>query len=285
MIPVPAWAAIAAGAAALALAASPGETPGAAAAADPATDLRFVVADWQAAAFGRGARGLLAWVAGPAGEVRLDVADPASAVDPRPGDGAPGGQPGETATGLLFRDGSGWTMVAGEWPDPGIVGPWDREWRPAPDGLADLVRAVGSARPGSRARLSLVGAERGAGAVRQDSPEPGRPERAGPAASSRAGFRAAQAERARGGGGPGERLAVAGGPDGKVRIASSRRPGALEIRPRLALTVTGDPAAVFAPWWPLAEVLGGLPEGLRGGVPGTAADPDPEPGTSSPGPR
>lgn len=205
----------------------------------PAADLKLVVADWRAAAFGREAAGLLAWVSGPGGELRLDLL----ASEPGP-QAAPAGATDDRREALLWRQGRGWTLVAGAGADAGLLEPWGREWRPAPPGLADLARAVAGAVPGRARGLALAEA-----AV--DDPDA--------TAAPGAGLRQALVRRGRGGGGPGERVTVGGGAGGLVRVRSSRRPGELEIRPNLSLAVAADPGAVYAPWWPLGEVLPGLP--------------------------
>jgi hypothetical protein len=147
-------------------------------------------------------------------------------------------------------------LVAGAGPDAGLLEPWGREWRPAPAGLADLARAVAAADPGRPRRLVLAAAP----TTESGAPEPGA-----------TGLRAALVRRGRGGGGPGERVTVTRAAGGPVRVRSSRRPGALEVRPLASLAVAADPAAVCAPWWPLGEVLPRLPEWApRAGTP--AAD-------------
>lgn len=232
-----------------------------------AEPLELVLAGWSARALGRQADGYLAWVRNGGGDLRLEILGPG-------GEGSEGAggstlrDDDEALAALLARRGTGWTLVAGSGDNPGVVAPWDREWRPAPAGLAALARAVAGARPGSRSRLVLDGgdvAEAGSGEARPGSGRPAGPRPAGT-------LRAALAERGRGGGGPGERLVVAGGPGGVVTIVSSRRPGALAVHPRPPRGVAGDPAAVFTPWWPLAELLS--PAG--GGT---------EAGTSAPDPR
>lgn len=215
----------------------------------PAAELQVVVADWRAAALGRAAEGLLCWVSGPGGDLRLDVLAPA----PDPAEPAPDA-PGGRREALLWRRGRGWTLVAGGGADAGLLEPWGREWRPAPAGLAGLARAVATAAPGSPRRLVLAEAP---------TAEPGAP------TAGAAGLRPALVQRGRGGGGPGERVTVARTAGGPVRVRSSRRPGVLEVRPLASLTVAADPAAVYAPWWPLGEVLPRLPEWLpRTGTPG-----------------
>jgi hypothetical protein len=207
-----------------------------------AADLALVVAEWRAGALGREAAGLLAWVSGPGEELRLDVLAPGEGAAPASAEDDVDGR-----DALLWRQGRGWTLVAGAVGERGVLEPWDREWRPAPAGLADLARAVAAAAPGHPRRL--VVAEAGAAAA-----EPG-----GPAAGA-PGLREALVRRGRGGGGPGERVSVTATTAGPVRVRSSRRPGALEIRPVAALRVAADPESVYAPWWPLGEVLPGLRE-------------------------
>lgn len=218
----------------------------------PAVSLGLVLADWTAGAFGREAGGYLAWVEGPGGDLRVEVLEPGDGAAPPAGAAAPAAaRDAEALAALLGRQGRGWTVVAGAAGEPGILAPWDREWRPAPGGLGRLARAVAAAAaaPGSRARLVLE--------------EPAAPDRGeagqGPQPGPAGGLRAALVARGRGGGGPGERLVVDGRRDGAVRVTSSRRPGALGIRPRPALRFAGDPAAVFLPWWPLGEVLAPAP--------------------------
>lgn len=229
----------------------------------PAVSLGLVLADWTAGAFGREAGGYLAWVEGPGGDLRVEVLEPGDGAAPPAGAAAPAAsRDAEALAALLGRQGRGWTVVAGAGDEPGILAPWDREWRPAPPGLGRLARAVAAAAaaPGSRARLELAApAAPGRSEVGQGPPP-------GPAG----GLRAVLVARGRGGGGPGERLAVEGRPDGAVLVTSSRRPGTLAIRPRPARSLAGDPAAVFLPWWPLGEVLSPAPGSETGTSPGAA---------------
>ncbi|MBK8166251.1 MAG: hypothetical protein IPK64_09860 [bacterium] len=218
-----------------------------------AADLALVVAEWRAGALGREAAGLLAWVAGPTQELRLDVL--------APGEGGglpPAGEAADRCDALLWRQGRGWTFVAGAAGEPGLLEPWDREWRPAPAGLADLARAVAAARPGQRGRLVVAEAV-------------GSTAEAGMTPTAVPGLRRGLVRRGRGGGGPGERVSVDATTAGLVQIRSSRRPGALVVHPVVSLRVAADPASVFAPWWPLGEVLPGLPE-----LTPAAGTPDPD---------
>lgn len=203
-----------------------------------AADLALVVAEWRAGALGREATGLLAWVSGPGEELRLDVLAPGEGAAPAPAADDAGGR-----DALLWRQGRGWTLVAGSVGERGVLEPWDREWRPAPAGLADLARAVATAGPGHPRRLVVAEAA----AAAPDGPPAGAP-----------GLREALVRRGRGGGGPGERVSVTATTAGPVRVRSSRRPGDLVVRPVAALRVAADPEAVYAPWWPLGEVLPGL---------------------------
>lgn len=230
--------------------------------------LDLVLADWSARALGRQADGYLAWVRGAGGDLRFEILAPADPGTEGPdGVGAPGDDE-EARAALMARRGTGWTLVAGAGADPGVVAPWDREWRPAAAGLAALARAVAGAGPGGRSRLVLDGVGIvGGGRSSAAATGPGRQSPQRPAGT----LRAALAERGRGGGGPGERLVVAGGPDGVVTVVSSRRPGALAIHPRPARKVAGDPAAVFVPWWPLSEVLAPAGGGAEAGT--SARDP------------
>ena len=211
----------------------------------PATagDLHLVLADWEARALGREARGALAWVTGPGAELRLDVLAPAdgnaAAVDPE---------------ALWGRQGSGWTLVAGAAGEPGVLEPWGHPWRPAPPGLVELARAVADGPPGQRRQLVLAAPDSVAVAGQ---------------ASPATGLRASLVRRGRGGGGPGERVTVTHRQDGDVRIASTRRPGELAIRNLAGRTVAGNPVEVYTPWWSLREVLpGSLPDAPNSGTRG-----------------
>lgn len=206
-----------------------------AAAADTAATvpdtLTCVLADWSAGAFGSRAGGAAAWVLAPDGSLRVDLA---VADDPP----APGG-----TDRLLARAGRGWTFVAGG-SGEGVYGAWDREWRSAPVGWTDLARAVAAgAEPGA----GPVGRRLVLAAASPDTDPAGGPQPAG--------FRPGLARRGRGGGGPGERVTVRPAADRSVRVTSSRRPGALVIRPRSRQEVRGVAAEVFLPWWALGEVL------------------------------
>lgn len=214
-----------------------------------AEELQLVLGSWQARALGREARGTLAWVTGPGPELRLEAA---AASDE-------GGEAGDPAT-LWQRDGRGWTLVCGAPGEPGVLEPWGHPWRPAPAGLADLARAVALGKPGRPVRLVLAAADPADGSDPAAGDEP---------AAAPAGLRTALARRGRGGGGPGERLAVSHLPGGRVRVTSTRRPGHLEIRALAAQAVAADPAEVYVPWWPLAEVLPGpLPGAPNSGTRG-----------------
>ena len=198
--------------------------------------LGFVLADWKILALGRQAIGAAACVTGPAGELRVDIL----AVEP-----------GGPAMGedLMSRAGRGWTLVTGPGA-PGIYGAWDREWRTPPAGLAELALAVAervagdpwAPGPGSCTLTVTAMVDNG---ETLSSGDPGT-----------GSFRRDLARRARGGGGPGERILVgAADARGLVRVRSSRRPGALVVSPRERRPAVGQAAEVFLPWWPLADVL------------------------------
>lgn len=244
-----------------------------------AEPLSVVLATWRAEAFGRVATGSVGWVAACDGSVRLDLdVDPqptvvqpmvAQPVTPRPGTGDPGaawppvgpGERTESFAGLLAREGRGWTLVAppvGE----GLFGAWDREWSAPPSGLAELARGVthragGTASAGDRESFVLA-AEAAQAPV-------------GPAGAGEPGLRRQLAVRARGGGGPGERVHVEALAGGGAEVRSSRRPGRLVVTPSERRPTSATPEEVFLPWWSLGEILalpappepGTSPEGLR----------------------
>lgn len=209
----------------------------------PATPdtLRYVEADWRAEALGRSLSGAAGWVTGADGGLRLDltVVEPADAL-PSTGTAPPPGK------ALLARQGRGWTLVTGG--GDGVYGAWDREWRAPPAGLAELAQAVAALAAGDRSgptrrTLTLTADPTAA----ETAAETGRP--AGT-------FRQELVVRARGGGGPGERvtLRTTAGID-RVRVRSSRRPGRLDVVPRERRAVLGVADEVFLPWWPLGDVL------------------------------
>jgi hypothetical protein len=219
-------------------------------AAEAPDTLRFVLADWRAVALGRQVAGAAGWVTASGGPLRLDL----TIVEPTDDSAR------EPGVALLARQGRGWTLVTDAC-GVGVYGAWDREWEAPPAGLAELAFQVaaltapnGSARALGTLTLaadpvaaaSAVGADRAGG-----------------------GFRQGLVIRGRGGGGPGERVTVrTSADDGRVRVRSSRRPGWIEVLPRVRRTALGMADEVFLPWWPLGDVLSFLPT--------------PQPGTSVP---
>lgn len=211
--------------------------------ADASAPMCLVVARWRAEAFGRVAAGRAAWVTAPDGSVRIDLA----LDDDRPGSPDAAGDP-------LRQQGHGWTLVAGPGGD-GVYGAWDREWAVAPVGLTALVRqVVAPAAAPSRPRAVVLEFD---------------PAESVDGAPAPADLRRQLVQRGRGGGGPGERLTVRHDRQaGVCRVRSSRRPGALELRPEPARGVSGAVAEVFLPWWPLAEVITPVPDGAEPGTSG-----------------
>lgn len=223
-------------------------------AAPAGESLAVVLATWRAEAFGRLATGAVGWVAASDGAVRLDLA-----LDAQPGDAQPASLP-DPWPGLLARDGRGWTLVAppvGE----GLYGAWDREWSAPPPGLAALACGVVRGADGSR---TAGGGESFILAAAAD----GVP--AGDAGSGPSGLRRELAGRARGGGGPGERVHVGPLPGGGVEVRSSRRPGRLTVIPRETRPTSATPEEVFLPWWSLGEILD-LPPPAESGTSGGQA--------------
>jgi len=224
----------------------------------PATPdtLPYVGADWCAEALGRRICGALGWVAAADGGLRLDltVLEPAD-------DAGSAGTAVAPGTALLARQGRGWTLVTGADGD-GIYGAWDREWRAPPAGLAELALAVAALasgdRPGPARRTFTLAAD------------PAATETAAGADRPAGSFRQGLVVRARGGGGPGERvnLRTVAGVD-RVRVRSSRRPGWLDVLPRERRPALGASDEVFLPWWPLGDVLT-FPSGTGPGTSGPA---------------
>lgn len=229
-----------------------------------AATLSVRVAPWRAGAFGREVGGEVAWVTGPAGELRLDVVLAEAGGDPHQRNGVAADA---AAVDVLQRRGRGWTLVAVPGGDA-VFGPWDREWGRPPSGLVGLAAAVATARAGSRQQVVL-----GAGTARRaagDDPRAMAAAGTGPRnvpASAPESFRSSLARRGRGGGGPGERLAVAAAADGScVQVTSSRRPGTLVVGPVSTQPLWADPAEVFLPWWSLSELAAAVPAaGLESG--------------------
>lgn len=189
------------------------------------------LATWRGSFLGRGAGGSLALLIGPDGACRVEVADRRC-----------------TWTDLLDRSGHGWTAVLGAGADP-LVAPWGREWSrleaPLAAGLATLARAL-AAPPGPPVRTRNGAAT----PVRTVALPP-----ADPAPS----FRAAQAARGRGRGGPGEILHLvwltAADRSPVLAVRSSRRPGGLRLGELRCLPVRFPVPETFVPLWSLRELL------------------------------
>lgn len=241
-----------------ALAQGSGDSPAA-----PDEVLSVVLATWRAEAFGRLATGAVGWVAGCDGAVRLDLA-----VDTQPTAAQPTAAPSGTIpgslpdpwSGLLAREGRGWTLVAPPAAE-GLYGAWDREWSVPPPGLAALARGVTywadeSHAAGGGASFVLAAAATEASARGLDAGMPG--------------LRRELAGRARGGGGPGERVHVGPHAGGGVEVRSSRRPGRLVVTPREERPTSATPEEVFLPWWSLGEILD-LPPSEESGTSGGQA--------------
>jgi hypothetical protein len=225
--------------------------------------LSVVLATWRAEAFGRVATGAVGWVAAGDGTVRLDLA-----VDAQP-DPVPGSNP-DPWPGLLAREGRGWTLVAPPAAE-GLCGAWDREWSAPPPGLAALARGVTHWAEGTRADgTSGVGARASGGGesfvLAAAVSEAGTMD-ADPLPT---GLRRELAGRARGGGGPGERVHVGPLAGGAVEVRSSRRPGRLVVTPREERPTSATPEEVFLPWWSLGEILD-LPPPAESGTSGGQA--------------
>jgi hypothetical protein len=231
---------------------------------------RLQLARWSAAAFGHSAGGLLCWIEGADGSLRLELLT--LPVGPVPDGACPGGGTGDVdLQPVLVQDGEGWTLILG--PDgQGTLNEWDREWRHAPAGLGQLVLAAlaelqtgASGRTASRPlsntyRPRFRGAREGRGG---NSPtrvvEISGLGDGVVAPAARRTLRGLLVERGRGLGGAGEIVTMvrAAGDTGVscLRIRSSRRPGALLVGAPAARPVAAVPGEVFLPLWPLSDLL------------------------------
>lgn len=212
---------------------------------DAAEPLSLVLATWRAEALGRLATGAVGWVAASDGALRLDLIV----------DATPGQAPGVAADpwpGLLAREGRGWTLVAPPRGD-GVYGAWDREWSAPPPGLAALARGV--ARWSDGAHAAGAGSGGGESFILAAAAVAAADVAAGQAGPEAPGLRRELAGRARGGGGPGERVRMGPLAGGGVEVRSSRRPGRLVVSPRETRPTSATCDEVFLPWWSLGEIL------------------------------
>lgn len=211
------------------------QAPGAAAQGTPAheTSTRGLEhALWEAEAWSHHAAGIMGWISGADGSLRLEIEH---------------GGSGRTAS-LLSQTGEGWTLILG--PDGnGTLNAWGREWRKVDPGLGRLAReAVGfMSRPQEgpeRLRVEIPALRSGGGADSDGS-----------------GFRRSLVRRGRGRGGPGEmvildRMEPAPDAPWAFEIRSTRRPGAIRLRGAETLPLDCPVPEVFLPLWPLAEICG-----------------------------
>jgi len=199
--------------------------------ADELVTLSFYHAPWSAAVLGRETAGLLGWIEGPDGSLRLELGHDHKA---------------DSSDHLLDRTGEGWTVILGP-DDEGTVNGWGREWRQVDPGLGQLVRAA-------VAFLSAPGGGTDSRRIQIPDllPRGNRP-------ASQGSFRRDLVRRGRGRGGSGEivvlvrhTLEKSGG--WVYEIRSTRRPGKVQVGLLEARDLECPVPEVFLPLWPISEM-------------------------------
>ena len=245
----------------------------------PTGQSHLTAAYWTASAYSRHAGGIICWLPGKDGSLRVEVSD-SPAVSDGSALGA-GGNPFDNLESVLNWTGDGWTMILGP-DDSGTLNAWGREWREVPLGLAQIARLVTASlqvypdqRPdfsfasftGPQCRLARIPHPH----FLVSQPPPDRCESSWhyqlsslelEAEKDPAGrnFRGNMVARGRGTGGRGEVVSLdwfsRTGIEGYgLVITSSRRPGTLRLEPPRDLAVKTPEPEVFLPLWPLSQFL------------------------------
>jgi len=216
--------------------------------------MRFL--DYRASVFSYRDQGTLLWLNGPDGPdgpdgmMRLEIRRGAvHANEPDP------------MIPLLEQTGEGWTVILGG-ETGGTVSAWGEQWRQPPAGLvraAQLIAATLAAGP--PAQMPVQRRWR-AGAAPQSVAKYGIPSLTPTNSRQEASraFRRALSLRGWGGGGDGDMLELAWQSEDEaeapyLRIRSTRRPGEVEISTRTRHPVIYAMPEVFAPLWPMAELV------------------------------
>ncbi len=245
----------------------------------PAGHSSLTSTTWAASAYSRHAGGIICWIYGSDGSLRLEVSDtPAGRDGNAPGAGS---QPFADLEPVLNWTGDGWTMILGP-DDTGTLNAWGREWRQVPPGLAQIARLVTvslRSYPGKRPDFSF-GTFTGPKSrwariphpqfsVSRELPDQGGTtwlfqlsslDLDGSKDTTKSDFRGNMVARGRGTGGRGEIVSLAwfsttGSEGYGLEITSSRRPGTLRLEPPRDLDVKTPEPEVFLPLWPLSQFL------------------------------
>lgn len=226
---------------------------------------------WEGQALGHTVAGSCCFLFGEAGALRVEVL-PGSSSEP-----GPRTTTGEALDHLLFQKGAGYTLVLGEGIQ-GTTNPWGERWNLLDAGLTPWIRTVarvtasggvsdedigllgGDAderRPLPRPRFLATGTEQTRSRVyRLELPELTREGAAAIPSGDLTTFRSSQIARSGGRGGDAEILQIRiPGPDQPLVFRSSRKPGQLLVTPPVKFSVDPPDREVFAPLWPLADLL------------------------------
>ena len=234
---------------------------------------------WTASAYSRHAGGIICWLPGKDGSLRVEVSE-----EPAVFDGSTpqaGSNPFDNLESVLNWKGDGWTMILGP-DDTGTLNAWGREWRHVPRGLAQIVRLVTVSlrdyplhRPafgfasftGPQCRWAriphpriLLSRSRPDGCEGTWRYQLSSLELEVAEEPTGTGFRHNMVARGRGTGGHGEVVSLtwfsSPGIEGYgLEITSSRRPGTLRLEPPRELAVKTPEPEVFLPLWPLSQFL------------------------------
>ncbi len=204
---------------------------------------------WEFGVWGRTYVGTACWLDGEDGRWRLEVAT---------GEGV------GTARLLDQSAADGWTVLAVD-AGQAYLQPWrDKLETLGPERAARVLAILRLAAGGTDlAALDGLGVDVSPGPAARPPRLPWGESRNGSSTTLRLEWRPGDCSdlrtiletRGRGRGGAGETWRVDDGPDGEVRIASSRRAGRLFLRPLPSRPVRYQPDEVFVPIWTLGEVL------------------------------
>ncbi len=240
---------------------------------------QLTATSWSASAYSRHAGGIICWLQGEDGSLRVEVGNsPAASEEPV---SSPNTDPLAGLETVLNWTGEGWTLILGP-DDSGTLNEWGREWRQVPPSLAQVARLVTVSfqnyphqRPefsfafptGPQCRLARIPHPRYH--VSRSSPAQCEDtwhyqlsllELEGEENTTGAGFRDGMVTRGRGTGGRGEVLSLAWFREPDIAayglvVSSSRRPGTLRLEPPRHLAVITPESEVFLPLWPLSQFI------------------------------
>ena len=224
---------------------------------------------WEAQILGRIQPGTACWIAGPHGALRLEIL---SAGDPA------------ALENLLRQEGEGYSLILGSG-EAGTFNSWHRQWRKVDSASASWVRLVSGILSGQDSselvrsdglrlltsltqrrvgRLPCHGRSQSKTKIRVQLPvlrdlsaDPETTSRPS-VSSAKSPFRQRMSHRGQGRGGPQEILTLVAtdfiGQPG-WQLTSSRKPGRILISSPQTWSITSPGVEVFAPLWPLAELV------------------------------